>query len=119
MNLGYFRENLKIFKAQQWFFRVFSKFQQWVGVWWVKPKLYATSVIDFYYIYTQTVIFFKSRVKHKLMSNIETWINAPDYLFVGEIITQSNPKYKPLNQNISPSPSIIIYDCQDRLSDVY
>ena len=75
-------------------------------------KLSCLSCIFFfnlYYIYTQTVIHYKSKVKSILLLNIETWINSPDQSFVGKIITK---------EVISREPSIIIYDCTDRLSDV-
>ena len=64
---------------------------------------------NLYYIYTQTVIHYKSKVKYILLSNIETWINSPDQQFVGKIITK---------EVISSTPSVIMYDCTDCLSDV-
>ena len=43
--------------------------------------------LDFYLIYTQTVIYCKSKVQWKLLTSINTWINTDDQEFVGKIFT--------------------------------
>ena len=79
----------------------------------ITSKLSCLSFIFFiilYYMYTQIVIYYKSKVKSLLLSNIDTWINSPYLTFVGRIITKPKP--------ISDVPSFIDFETCDCLSDV-